>query len=169
MKSDFGHVSSPLANLTLPSSIVHSSSGHSWHGLLLEQHRMPPGERPETVTERHVLLFRTTLFSCQYAWRGSLVRCTKKPGELTVIPAGYLPRMYSYTASEPILCAFELSFIESVVSEEDRQYDGELAFAPKFQDRAIQQLVTLLLAEIQGDMRSGTLLRHFLQPHSGGF
>jgi len=150
--------SSRLAHLTGPSSVVNSSDSHSWDGLLLEHHRIPEGERIETVTDRHVLWLWTTSYSGEYAGQGGrFVRCSKGRGAITVTPIGVIPTLHTYTRSEVILCALDAQFVRSILSESDRQSTAEPIIRPNFQDTAIRRLMTLLSEEVQAGGPSGKL------------
>ena len=158
MASNPNNTSSRLAHLTSPSSVVDSSDSYSWDGLLVEHHRIPEGERIETVTDRHVLWLWTTSYSGEYAGPGGrFVRCSKGRGAITVTPVGLVPTLHSYRRSEVILCALDSHFVRSILSELDRQPRAELIIRPKFQDSAIRRLMTLLLEEVRAGGPSGKL------------
>jgi len=158
MGSNPNYPSSRLAHLTCPSSVVNSSDSYSWDGLLLEHHRIPEGERVETVADRHVLWLWTTSYSGEYAGNGGrFVRCSKGRGAITVTPIGLVPTLHTYTRSEVILCAMDSHLVQSILSELDRQPTAEPIIRPKFRDSAIRQLMTLLSEEVQAGGPSGNL------------
>jgi AraC family transcriptional regulator len=150
--------SSRLAHLTCPSSVFNSSESYSWDGLLLEHHRIPEGERVETVADRHILWLWTTSYSGEYAGQGGrFVRCSKGRGAITATPTGVIPTLHTYTRSEVILCALDSNFVGSILSELDRQPRTEPIIRPKFQDSAIRRLMTLLSEEVRAGGPSGKL------------
>jgi AraC family transcriptional regulator len=150
--------SSRLAHLTCPSSVVNSSDSYSWDGLLLEHHRIPEGERVETVTDWHVLWLWTTSYSGEYAGNGGrFVRCSKGHGALTVTPIGLIPTLHTYMRSEVMLCALDSHFVRSILSELDRQPGTEPIIRPKLQDSAIRRVMTLLSEEVRAGGPSGKL------------
>ena len=158
MASNVNNPSSRLAHLTCASSVVNSNDGHSWDGLLLEHHRIPEGERVETVTDRHVLWLWTTTYSGEYAGHGGrFVRCSKGRGALTVTPIGLVPTLHSYTRSEVILCALDSQFVQSILSELDRQPTAEPVIRAKFRDSGIRRLMTLLSEDVREGGPSGKL------------
>ena len=158
MESNPNISSSRLAHLTCPSSVVNSSDSYSWDGLLLEHHRIPEGERVETVTDRHVLWLWTTSYSGEYAGNGGrFVRCSKGRGAITVTPIGVIPTLHTYTRSEVIFCALDSHFVRSILPELDRQPRAEPIIRPKFQDLAIRRLMTLLSEEVRVGGPSGKL------------
>jgi AraC family transcriptional regulator len=158
MASNPDYLSSRLAHLTSASSVIDSSDSNSWDGILVEHHRIPEGERAETVTDQHVLWLWTTSFSGEYAGpRGRFVRSSKGPGALTVTPVGPVPTLHFYTRSEVILCALDSPFLGSVLSELDRQPSVQPIIRPNFQDSAIRRLMTLLLEERRAGAPSGKL------------
>src|SRR5258708_19782126 len=150
--------SSRLAHLTSPSSVFNSSESNSWDGLLLEHHRIPEGERVETVSDHHVLWLWTTSYSGQYAGQsGRFVRCSKGRGAITVSPAGPIPTFHTYPRSEVILSSLTSHFLPNILSELDRQPRTEPIIRPKFQDSAIRRLMTLLSEEVRAGGTSGKL------------
>lgn len=155
MASNPNHLSSQLAHLTSPSSVINS---HPWDGLLLERHRLPRGERVETANDRHVLWLWTTSYSGEYAGPGQrALRCSSGRGAITVTPVGIVPSWHSHTPSEVILCALDSNFIGTILSELDRRPGAAPIMRPKFQDTAIRRLITLLLEELQAGAPSGKL------------
>jgi AraC family transcriptional regulator len=158
MGSNANNPSSRLAHLTCPSSVFNSSDSHSWDGLLLEHHRIPEGERVERVTDRHVLWLWTTSYSGEYAGNGGrFIRCSKGRGALTVTPIGLIPTLHTYTRSEVILCALDSHFVQSILSELDRQPTVEPIIRAKFRDSVIRRLMTLLSEEVRSGGPSGKL------------
>lgn len=149
--------SSRLAHLTLPSSIVHSSEIHHWDGFVLEDHRVPEGERAETVTDRHVLWLSATPSSGEYAGpSGRLVEC-KGPGTLAVTPVGVVPAWRSHEPGELILCALDSTYVGNILSELDGPPSVEPIIRIKFQNPAIRRIMTLLLEEVRTGAPSGRL------------
>jgi hypothetical protein len=152
--------SSRLTHLTCPSSVFNSSESCSWDGLLLEHHRIPEGERVETVADRHVLWLWTTSYSGEYAGQGGrFVRCSKGRGAITATPTGVIPTLHTYTRSEVILCALDSNFVGSILSELDRQPRTEPIIRPKFQDSAIRRLMTLLSEEVRAGVLQASYIR----------
>ena len=149
---------SRLAYLTGSSSVINSSDSHSWDSVLLEQHRIPQGERTGTVANQHVLWLWTTSYSGEYAPRGGrFVPCSKGRGELTVTPVGLQPTWLSFRSSEVIICALDSTFVGKVLSELDRQPAAKPIFRPKLEDPAIRRLMTLLSDEVRAGAPSGRL------------
>jgi AraC family transcriptional regulator len=158
MGSDPNISSSRLAHLTCPSSVVNSSESMFWDGLLLEHHRIPEGERVETVADRHILWLWTTSYTGEYAGQGGrFVRCSKGRGAITATPVGVIPTLHTHTRSEVILCALDSKFVRSILSELDRQPRAEPIIRPKFQDSAIRRLMALLSEEVRTGGPSGKL------------
>lgn len=155
MVSNPNHLSSPLAHLVNPSSLV---SSHPWDGLVLENHRLSRGERVEAVNDRHVLWLWRTSYSGEYAGPGQRsLRCSSGRGAITVTPVGIVPTWHSHTPSQVILCAMDSTFIGTIESELDRRPGAEPIMRPKFQDLAIRRLMTLLLEELEAGAPSGKL------------
>lgn len=155
MASNSNHLSSRLAHLISPSSLINS---HPWDGLLLEDHRLSQGERVETVNDRHVLWLWKTSYSGEYAGPGRRsLRCSSGRGAITVTPVGIVPTWHSHTPSQVILCALNPNFIGTVLSELDRRPSAKPIMRPKFQDLAIRRLMTLLLEELEAGAPSGKL------------
>ena len=150
--------SSPLARLTLPSSIVHSSESHNWDGFVLEDHLVPVGEKVETVTNRHVLWLWTTPSSGEYApSRGRFVQCKEGPGTIAVTPAGVVPKWQCHEPGEVVLCALDSTYVGNILSEMDRRPNVEPIIRSKFHNPAIRRIMTLLFEEVRMGAPSGRL------------
>jgi AraC family transcriptional regulator len=150
--------SSRLAYLTGSSCVINSSDSHSWDRVLVEHHRIPPGERVGTVANQHVLWLWRTFYSGEYAPRGGrFVPCLKGNGDLTVTPFGFQPTWLSFRSSEAIICALDSTSVGEVLSELDRQPRTEPIFRPKFEDRTLRRLMTLLSDELRAGAPSGKL------------
>ena len=153
-----GNSPSRLAYLTGSSSVINSSDRHSWDSVLVEHHRIPPGERTGTAANHHVLWLWNTSYSGEYApLGGRFVPCSKGRGELTVTPVGHQPTWISFRSSEVIVCALDATFIGEVSSELDRQPRAEPFFRPKHKDSTIRRFMTLLSEEVQAGAPSGKL------------
>jgi AraC family transcriptional regulator len=156
MATDATNTPSRLTQQTGGSSTTHSSDNHSWDSALVGHHRIPKGERPETVSDQHVLWLWTTSLSSEYLGPGGrFVRCSKGPGAITVTPVGLQPTLHSYTDAEAISCALNANFVGNLLSELERRPTAEFIFRPNLQDSAIPRLIKLLLEEARAGAPSG--------------
>jgi len=143
--------------LSTPSSSLLSSSPLSGPGFMVErQHRLHV-DRPLGITKHHALWLYLRPFVGEYASERGFVRFSKPPNSITVTPVGILPALYSKMVSNPIVCTFEASFMETLRSELDRVPTSTPFFRAGFQHRTIQQLMCLLAAEAQAGGPSGRL------------
>jgi AraC family transcriptional regulator len=142
-----------------PSTLIGSSEGLGWKGLLLEKHGCTPGERSESESlDRPVLVML-----CSRAWRGehkkggSLIAVRKTLGALTVVPKGPVPTTRSLSKSDILYCAFEESLLATVRDE----LEGRLPSAPDLHaglyDHATAEILNLLFAESEAGGASGAL------------
>jgi AraC family transcriptional regulator len=157
--SDNRQTVSPLAtHLTGATSVIHSSLRHSWKGLLLEHHLMPPGERVETVADKHILWLQETFSSVQFSGRGGrFARLSKLPGEITLTPRGVIPTRHYFASSGIILCALEPDFINEVASTEEHLRQRQPFLQVNLVDSAAQRLIALLMEELRAGAPSGKL------------
>jgi AraC family transcriptional regulator len=156
MESLSGREVASLANLTLTSSVAHSSVAYGGSGFLVEHHRIP--ERDEISAHQHVLMLWRRPTSGEYALDGGrYVHCSKGAGTLTLLPAGILTAFRTHVPTETVLCALESDFVEKLLSEADNHREFAPVMRPRFQDSAIRRLITLLLEELRGGAPTGKL------------
>ena len=141
-----------------------SSRGLDWSGFTLEKHSAEPGERPERLSERHIL----GLWSGDIAYgerpngRGGFEPYAVNPGTVTFLPAGWIPAIRVTNSFEITLCLLESDFMQGVMSELDRQPTQELRYLPAIDDPSIRQLMTLLSVEARQGGPSGKLYADYL-------
>jgi AraC family transcriptional regulator len=152
------HEASSLEHLTLTSTVAHSNDAYRGRGFVIENHRVPEGERDEIVVRHHVLWLWTRSVSSEYAAGGGrYVRCSKVAGALTLTPAGIVPTTRFYAPTGVVLCGLEPGFVEQLLSQVDRHSEFAPDKRPKFQDSAIRRLIILLLEELRGGAPTGNL------------
>src|SRR5215469_5877852 len=107
--------SSPLTESASPTPNQHLGNNHSKKSASLEHHRIPKGERPETLGNQHILWLWTTPVSSEYMGNGGrFVRCSKGRGSITVTPVGNQPALHSYKDAEVISCVIEPGLVDNL-------------------------------------------------------
>ena len=117
-----------------------------------------PGERPEgNALDRSLLVM-----VCSPTWRGeykatngALKRETL--GTLTILPKGLLPAMRSAQTADLLYCAFDEAFVTAVAEELEGRLAPPHDKRGDLRDRAISEILNLLVAEVQSGGASGRL------------
>jgi len=138
-----------------PSTVSGSSASLSWNGLLLEKYVCNPGERPEgNALDRSVLVM-----VCSPTWRGECNGVLKREtlGTLTILPKGLLPAMRSAQTADLLYCAFNEAFVKEVADELEGRLAPPHDKRGDLRDRAISEILNLLVAEVQSGGASGRL------------
>jgi AraC family transcriptional regulator len=105
------------------------------------------GDGPKHTSDKHFLTMCSKYPSRFEAGRGANGKVyTKRPGSLSLVPAGWCPEMRSETEFDLVVCAVDSALVSAMDSELERRPDGELRLQANFQDPAAQQLMTLLVA-----------------------
>src|SRR6266436_2660471 len=140
------------------STVSGSSASLPWNGLLLEKYVCNPGERPEgNALDRSVLVM-----VCSPTWRGEYkaangVLKRETLGTLTILPKGLLPAMRSAQTADLLYCAFDEAFVRGVADELEGRLAPTHDKRGDLRDRAISEILNLLLAEVQSGSASGRL------------
>jgi AraC family transcriptional regulator len=118
-------------------------------GVAIGSYSGTQGDGPGITSDKHILtmgLKHPSRFeiSNDANHRMSYVR---QPGSLSLIPAGVLPVMRAETEFDLVACALDSGLISALDSELGPRPKGDLRLQLHFQDRAAQQLMTLLLAD----------------------
>jgi AraC family transcriptional regulator len=141
-----------------PSTVSGSSASLPWSGLVLEKYVCNPGERPEgNVLDRSVLVM-----VCSPTWRGEYkasdgVLKRETLGTLTILPKGLLPAMRSAQTADLLYCGFDEAFVKGVADELEGRPAPPHDKRGDLRDRAISEILDLLVAEVQCGGASGTL------------
>ena len=141
-----------------PSKLIASSAALRWRGVLMEKHACDPGERPEgNALDRSVLVM-----VCSPTWRGECkatngVLKRETLGTLTILPKGLLPAMRSVQAADLLYCAFDEAFVKEVADELEGRLAPPHDKRGDLRDRAISEILNLLVTEVQSGGASGGL------------
>jgi AraC family transcriptional regulator len=142
-----------------PSQRLASSLGLGWSGFGVEHHLVPPGPKDETPTDLHVISIAAG-GRASYGQRANNRRrfenYLKEPQSFG-ITSGVLPAITPSTSNELIVCAFERSFVASIVKESNGHSVPEIPVQEGVRDPAILNLGTLLVAEARSGGISGAL------------
>jgi AraC family transcriptional regulator len=129
-----------------------------WRGVLMEKHACDPGERAEgNALDRSVLVM-----VCSPTWRGECrgtngVLKRETVGTLTILPKGLLPAMRSAQTADLLYCAFDEAFVKGVTDELEGRLAPPHDKRGGLRDRAISEILNLLVAEAQSGGASGGL------------
>jgi AraC family transcriptional regulator len=136
-----------------------SSRGLGWKGFVIEEHRAEAGERPERVTERHILVaWSGRRATGEYQdERGIYIPYTNSHGTFGFLPAGIVPAVRPHGRSEITLCALDPQFVNGVEEAMEQKPSAPLRFRTGFHEATLLQLITLLLAEAARGGTSGRL------------
>jgi AraC family transcriptional regulator len=106
------------------------------------------GDGPKHTSDKHFLTMCSRYPSRFEAGRGVNGKVyTKRPGSLSLVPAGWCPEMRSETEFDLVVCAVDSSLVSAMDAELEPRPTGELRLQANFQDPAAQQLMTLLVAD----------------------
>lgn len=141
-------------------TLIRSSSELHWQSLLLEKYRCSPGERPEEKPlDRPVLVML-----CSPTWRGekktadgTFVPTRKTVGALTTVPTGPVPFGRSFESADILYCAFDDPLLSTVREELEGRLPSSISPRSGLHDRAVSEILHLLLAEVESGGASGTL------------
>jgi AraC family transcriptional regulator len=136
-----------------------SSLELGWQGFTLERRRVAAGERAEEVIGDHFLvLWQGQPALGERADRGGrFAPYAKYPGMLSIGPAGILPAVRARNEAHVVACALEPRFAEHVELELDARLNAPLHEQIGFEDRGLQHLLLLMLAELEAGGLHGRL------------
>jgi AraC family transcriptional regulator len=118
-------------------------------GFAIEPYRGAQGDGPATTSDKHILTMcskHPSRFEISHGvnHRVSYIR---RPGSLSLIPAGLYPLIRAETEFDFVACALDSALVSALDSELERRPEGELRLRINVQDPAAQQLMTLLIAD----------------------
>jgi AraC family transcriptional regulator len=117
-------------------------------GVAIAPYSGAQGDGPEHTSDKHLLTMCSKYPSRFEAGRGANGKVyTKRPGSLSLVPAGACPAMRAETEFDLVVCALDSALVSALDSELDHRPDGDLRLQANFQDPAAQQLMTLLVAD----------------------
>ena len=155
-----------------------SSLDLGWDGFAIERHHVPAGERPEKCSDHHFILL-WDVHSChgeRADQNGRFVPYARRPGAISLFPAGTIAAVRNSTKMEVIAGALSPSLISGVEQELDRRPSESLHEKPNFQDDSLRMLMSLLITEseaggpagrLYGDSLAHALATKFLQLGTG--
>jgi AraC family transcriptional regulator len=123
-----------------------ASTDESGRGVAIDSYRGVPGDGPGTTSDKYILTM-SLKHPARFEIRQGVNQRTsyiKQPGSLSLIPAGVGPMIRAETEFDLVVCAFDSALVTSLDSELTRRPDEELYLQVNFEDRAAQQLMTLL-------------------------
>ena len=133
-------------------------------GVAIETYRGAQGDGPKITSDKHILTMGLKNPSRFEIGDGANHRVSyvRKPGLLSLVPAGVLPVMRAETEFDLVACALDSGLVSALDSELQRRPKGELRLQLHFLDPAAQQLLTLLLAEAHSGFSTEKLYTEYL-------
>jgi AraC family transcriptional regulator len=129
------------------SSQVASQDGIA-RGVAIEPYRGAPNSCFKATSDKHFLTMcwkHPSRFEISHGGNRR-VSYVKRPGSLSLVPAGASPVMRAETDFDLVVCALDSELVSALDSELERRPEGELRLQANFQDPAARQLMTLLIA-----------------------
>lgn len=118
-------------------------------GVSIETYCGSRGDGPETMLDNHIITMcskHSSRFEMGHR-ANSRVSYTKKPGSISIVPAGVCPLIRAETAFDLVVCALDSSLVKALDFELEHRPKGELRLQVDLQDPAARQLITLLIAD----------------------
>ena len=141
-----------------------AASTDAIRGVAIESYSGAQGDGPEITSDKHILtmgLKRPSRFAIGDG-ANHKVSYVRKPGSLSLVPAGVLPMMRAETEFDLVACALDSEMVSALDSELGRRPKAELRLQLHFQDPAAQQLMTLLLADANEGFSTERLYTDYL-------
>ena len=133
-------------------------------GVAIECYSGAQGDGPKITSDKHILTMGVNHPSRFEIGDGANHRMSyvRRPGSLSLIPAGVLPVMRAETGFDLVACALDSGLVSALDSELGRRPTGTLHLQLHFQDPAAQQLMTLLLADANEGFSTERLYTEYL-------
>jgi len=133
-------------------------------GVAIETYRGAPGNCFNATSDKHFLTMCSNHSSRFEITHGAnrRVSYTKRPGSLSLVPAGVCPVMRAETDFDLVMCALDSELVSALDSELEGRPEGELRLRVNFLDPAAQQLMTLLLADANEGFSTERLYTEYL-------
>ena len=145
-----------------PALRTESSRELNWKGFVVEKHIAEPGERPETTSDRHIIVvWSAPAIGEHINGRGVYTAYTKPPGSLTLVSPGIVPAVNPRNRCETIACSLDPAFVNSIKDELDQRPLEIVHYRTGFHDRILGQLMALLQTELE----QGGLLGRLYSDH----
>jgi AraC family transcriptional regulator len=126
-----------------------SLRAESGRGFAIESYRGSPGDGPEVPSDKHILTMCSKHPSRFEIGRGvdDRVSYVKRPGSLSLVPAGVCPVIRAETNFNLVVCALDSGSVSALDSELEHRPEGEFRLQTNLQDPATRQLMALLTAD----------------------
>jgi len=137
-----------------------SGVGPKWHGLTIDRRWSDTFQQREEVSldHHHVLVWENEPSIWEYKLRsGNFARHVKKPGSLSVGPAGIQPEVRAHTPFKLIACLIDPVIVAKAAEEADLPPLDEFHEHLGGNDLALAQLIALSALEVSDGGISGKL------------
>ncbi len=147
-----------------PSLRLLSSDRFGWKNIVVERHRIEPGEKKASAIPHHIVAFASG-DHVSYGERpnrwGHLVPYSKSPGTLYSFVEGSVPALCTRTETDLTVCAIDRTFVSQTAEEISDGSVVNLRQRIGFCDESTASLIRLLEAEV----KSGGLYGSFYVDH----
>ena len=144
-------------------SIIRSSSDFAWSGFLLERQLAGVNMRINDQAHQNILaLVGSPLMRGEHETKSGTVFVRKTAGQVTVIPKGPVPTMHLVSPAELVYCSFDGNFIDEIAEDISGLDPERLVFRSGLKDKALHQLMQLLVAEFDAGNPTGRLFAESL-------
>jgi len=151
-----------------PSHLQASSAGLRWHGIALEQHITPVGEKQESAIDEFLLCLwqHSALGPCDHPTsRGTFVPRLVHPDTLSLFRPGPVARVRPRLSCDIVICAFDKNFLAEALDESKEEgnirtitADGSVAEDQLgFSDPILRNILRKLTYEAKSDGLLGSL------------
>ncbi|ADV83597.1 helix-turn-helix domain-containing protein [Terriglobus saanensis] len=143
-----------------PMKVIASSADLPWEGFVVEKSISSPGILVPTSLDKHSIWQMVGPLSARgerSTGRGGFTSYAKVPGDITIVPAGPVPDVRLFPATELICCTFDKSFTEGISGEMDRRVSDAPVFSLSVRDATTTRLLDLLTEELEAGAQSGQL------------
>lgn len=136
-----------------------SSIDLGWEGLVLEHRLAPPmHRRPEVLDKHYILLWRGSPTHTEREYkRGRFTRIVKRPGTLSIGPAGDLPAVRSHSRYDVLAAVLDPAAATRFAEEEDERFCQPLYEHLGMADHALASLIELAACEADESGMHGKL------------
>jgi AraC family transcriptional regulator len=142
-----------------PSTRLFTSAELDWRGILVERHRIPPGEKPEVETDSYVVKLAAgqgIAYGERQDRTGTFMPYSKHPGSIYVFPPGVLPRIHTSVETELLIAILEKDFVEEIAEQRVENLLGTEAQL-ELHDASMKNILNSLEEEGESGGISGSL------------
>jgi AraC family transcriptional regulator len=141
-----------IRSLLRGSEIVGPSSVElGWNGFCVERHEIAAGEKPAVALQQYFVAVWSGApsYGERPNLRGQSVVFAKRPGSISLLPAGQAPPLRLSSSTEITVVAFEPAFIARAEASLERKVNAPFLEKLVIEDPELSTLVSLLMKECE--------------------